>query len=606
MIDINNIARRLDVASTVVIDTETSGLDWRHDVVVGWVLTFSADPKDSFYLPIRHLGGGNLNVNSVEGMIANKFNSRRSLRVIGHNLGFDLMFSRRHGVAYHGPLEDTMINSFLIDERQNSFSLDACCKFMKVQEKKGDALYAHLASKFGGQPVRTQMANFWKLAGDDPLAVDYAVGDGTSTWQLWEKQQSELDAQNLRDIWSVECRVIRVLHHMMWRGVKIDENRLEQVTKTVKRQLELAHSKLPKDFNEKAPSQLKEYFIRANTTNWPLTEKGNPSFPEEWLLTTEPGRNIVAARKLRHLDNSFLTPLKKHHLFKGRVHTTYNQTRGEEFGTVTGRLSSSNPNLQQVHKRNKELGALFRSIFVPDDGMKWGSADYSQIEPRLLAHYAQCKVLLNGYRADPPIDAHSAVAKAANIDRESGKRLNQALITGAGNRKAAMMLNRPMDEAMRIVGAYFASMPEIKKLQSRASNVLLTRGYIRSLGGRRARLDDPRFAYRAVNRLLQCSNADILKRALADIGEYLMAQGDSVHLLNNVHDALDYQFPDGQRQQYEHALKTMCEVAGPDKPYNMSVPLTIEVDEGDNWAEATWGRVAVKETFDRMETKYDA
>src|SRR5262249_6689865 len=158
-------------------------------------------------------------------------------------------------------------------------------------------------------------------------------------------------------------------------------------------------------------------------------------------------------------------PLIEEHMIDGRVHTTFNQTKGENYGTVTARLSSTAPNMQAVHKRNVLLGSLFRSIFIPDHGMLMTAADYNQCEPRLLAHFAEVQTLLNGYLSDPPIDAHTSVAQSAGIDRQSGKTLNQALLTGAGEAKAALMLGKPAAEAEEIVRAYFRSMPEIKPFQ---------------------------------------------------------------------------------------------------------------------------------------------
>lgn len=620
MIDLNQIAQRIDDAKELVIDVETTGLDWKRDHSVGYVLTFSADPADSIYLPIRHGGGGNLNPDQTLAMLRRHL-CRPTLHTIGFSYGFDLKFMHRDSVEVTGPLEDAQINAYLIDENQRSFALDACCITMKVQEKKGEELYKHLAGRFGGPPGRKQMGNYWKLAGDDPIAVDYAVGDGTSTWQLRDAQLPWIEAQGLTEIWQIENRCIRTLHRMMVRGVRIDEERLAQVRQIIQRQLAQVRHRLPSGFNENAPTQLKQIFTEADITDWPMTapsrthQNGIPSFAEHWLVTTPLGRDIVAVRKLSHLENSFLRPLAERHLWHGRVHTTYNQTRGEERGTITGRLSSSEPNLQQVNKRDPVLGSLFRSIFIPEPGHIFGSADYSQIEPRLLAHFAQIRILIEGYMSDPPVDAHSAVAIAANIPRQAGKQLNQALLTGAGRRKAALMLNRPQAEADRIVDDYFRAMPELNKnspavpghggFQQYATGVMERRGYIKSLMGRRSREPNKNFAYRALNRILQLTNADILKRSLAEIDEYLVAQGDTTFLLNNVHDNLDFSYHPDNHQVYQRALAMMIEDYGPGAKFDLTVPLTIEVDEGANWAEASYGIGTVRDAFAEMGGDYD-
>jgi DNA polymerase-1 len=620
MIDLSWIASRIDAAKELVIDTETTGLDWKNDRTVGYVLTFSGNPADSHYLPIRHGGGGNLDPDKTLAMLRRHL-SRPDLRTIGFSYSFDLKFMHRDDVEIRGPLEDAQINAYLIDENQRSFTLEACCIAMKVQEKKGEELYKRLAGRFGGTPDRKQMQHYWKLAGDDAVAVDYAVGDGTSTWQLRDAQLPEIASQNLTGIWEIENRCIRVLHRMMVRGVRIDEERLDQVRRMIKQRMEQARRRLPPGFNENAPTQLKQIFTDASLTNWPMTApskmhpNGIPSFAEHWLLTTPLGRDIVTVRKLSHLENAFLRPMAERHLWNGRVHTSYNQTRGEQYGTVTGRLSSSDPNLQQVNKRDPILGSLFRSIFIPEEGHVWGSPDYSQIEPRLLAHFAQVKVLIEGYMSDPPIDAHSAVALAANIPRQAGKQLNQALLTGCGRRKAALMLNRPQAEADQIVNDYFEAMPELNKnspavpgnggFQSYATGVMEQRGYIKSLMGRRSREPNPNFAYRALNRILQTSNADILKRSMAEIDEYLMAQGDTTFLLNNVHDSLDFSYHPDNQQVYQRALVMMTEDYGPGQKFDLTVPLALEVDEGANWAEASYGLGQVRDAFREMGSDYD-
>ena len=225
-------------------------------------------------------------------------------------------------------------------------------------------------------------------------------------------------------------------------------------------------------------------------------------------------------------------------------------------------------------------------------------------EPRLLAHFGQVKVLIDGYLADPPVDAHSAVATAANIDRQSGKTLNQALITGAGERKAASMLGRPIQEANAIVSAYFAKMPEIKPLQKKVENVWIQRGFIRSLLGRRCRLDDVRFAYKGLNRVLQVGNADVIKKAMCEVDEYLISEGDATHLLNSVHDALDFQYHPDLEHQYRRSLEIMQDFGPTGQSVFVSVPLIVDEKSGDSWAEATYGKEVVEEQFRKAGARY--
>lgn len=601
------IERRIKEVKVLVIDEETDGLDWKRNKSIGHVLAFGPAPDDSIYLPIAHTGGGNLDRSKVNGAIISGLKANPGIRLVNHNVAFDLKFMDKEGLHHFlfGPIEDTMINACLIDERQRSFSLDGCATFAGVQSKKGTELYEYLASKFGGEPNKDQMQHFHRLAGDDPMAVMYAKGDGTTTYQLWQTQQIELDAQDLRQPWEIECRVIRVLHRMTSRGVRIDEERLAQVRKIVLARMEKLAATLPKNFNVKAPSQMIKFFTSHGITDWPLTPKGNPSFAEEWLETNEPGQRIVGVRKLRHLDNSFIVPLQEKHIWEGRVHTTFNQTRGEKFGTITYRLSSNDPNLQQVHKRDSLLGSVYRSVFVPDKGKVMGTADYRQIEPCLLAHYGEVKVLLNGYLADDPIDAHSAVAISVfgpnftKEEREKAKRINQAILTGAGKDKIATMVGG--ERAGGLVDDYHRAMPEIKAIQKNSAKIMQSKGYVRCLLGHRSRLDDK--SYVALNRLLQVGNAGILKKSMADIDEYYASEGDRVHLLLNIHDDLVTQFAEEDRAIYNEGLR-MMEDFGPGKSVHVDVPIRVDARDGRNWAEATYGLETVKKKWEEMGGKY--
>lgn len=614
---LDEIERRIVGSPCMVIDVETSGLDWKTDYICGWVLGFGPRPEDSTYVPVRHAINNYVTPDKMIRLMKTAVRRNPTIKVVGFAMGFDLKFMAKAGLhfdEFHSPFEDAQINAFLLDELRRSFSLDACAREAGVTEKKGDNLYNHLARKFGGEPNRDQMGNFHKLPGDDFYAVDYALGDSQSTWELWKRQQRDLDDQDLRNIWDIECRCIRAITRMEYLGVRVDEEQLERVSKLVDRAIKRNSKGLPDDI--RSPKQMVKLFTdRGHKGEWETTEKGNPSFTESWMADHPLGKIVLAQRKLTNLRDSFLNPMRERHLHNGRVHTTFNQTRGEEYGTITGRLSSSQPNLQQVPKRNPLMGPVFRSIFIPDDGMIFAEDDLNQCEPRLLAHYGEVEVLIDGYLSDPPIDAHSAVAIAGfgydpkdssienKIKRGYGKTLNQALLTGAGNTKAAAMLGIPMQDALRIVNAYFKQMPEIKTLQNESSGVFRSRGYLTSLLGRRMRLDDIRFAYRATNRLLQTGNADMLKLMVARVDELLVAEKaqDRINLLLNIHDSLVFQFKPEGRKLHDRAIEIMKDFGPNGQSTYLMVPMEVESGEGPNWAVASYGDADVKRAFKELQ-----
>lgn len=631
---LQEVLNRLSASETKLVasDVETSGLDWRHNHIVGYVVTFSPKPQDSFYIPVRHKDGGNIGgqkgpqtstgwdgKTSKGEQLLLKAMDRPGLTRFGHNMSFDLKFESRCGVKLEcDRYEDTILNEPLLNEFAK-FSLEQCALRHGVQGKKSADMVAYLRRMFPEiKSDREAMGHYWRLSGADRMAIEYAEGDGTTTWQLRDKQMVEIGREeewrgstipSLERVWDVESRLLPILTRMSLTGIKIDEEYLHGTIAGVSHRIDEGMEKFQKacgrtDISIWTANDLIPYLEANGATDWPLTPKTRkPSIKEEWLKTHPAGKAIITMRQLTMLRDSFLIPMRDTHLWNGRVHTNFNQLRNDDFGTVTGRLSSNDPNLQQIHKHNVELGKLLRTAFLSDYG-KWGSVDYSQIEPRLLAYYARCKVLLNAYKTDPRADAHTEVTRAMAGPRwdtmtkderkamrnERGKRVNQTLVTGGGKGVIVAKYGVAPEEVDKLWNDYFRAMPEIKVLQKQASDVMKRRGYVVSLLGRKARLRDPDKSYVAVNRLLQCGNADILKLKMVEVGEYLRkeAPGEPIDLLINCHDAIDFQFDESTRHHYERCTDIMTDF-GPDSAMPLDLPIVLDKGEGSNWAEATYG-----------------
>lgn len=594
MVDSDYIQRALTAfraAPEVVYDTETTGLDWKRDKVVGHVLTVGPRPDETFYLPVRHAGGGNVEQpDAVEREIAD-IAKDPAKRWCGHHLKFDLHMAANHGIRIGGPLECTQVNAALIDENEGS-SLDACCLRAKVVAKKGQAIYEHLAKMFGGEAKREQMANFHKTAGDDPVIVEYATGDGTSTWQLREWQQGELDAQDLRLVWGVERRVIRTLFHMERHGVKIDEGRLAWLETEVERRYQEALGQFPDDFNPRAPSKVRAWMEQHGVTNWPTTQasrlfpNGQPSFPEEWLVLSEPGRAIVNLRKLATVKSSFINPMKERHLFNGRVYTNFNQLASDEYGVVTGRLSSNDPNLQQVPKRDKVIAPLFRSIFVPEIGHKWYVNDFYQQDIVVFAHYTRAAKVIEGYKQEPPVDLHQTVADWLGVERDpTAKRMNLGMLNGMGVEKLAKKVGIPIDEARRHLFKYNAEFPEAREFRRGAEDAAKERGYVFTLLKRRRHFPNRAFAHKAGSAIVQGGSADLTKLKMVEVDEYFRSENKDATLLIQIHDDLDVTCGDPDAMKEAQRIMTAF---GPDDVIKLRLPMRVDVGVGDNWAEATF------------------
>lgn len=592
----------------IAYDTETSGVVWQKNFPVGYVVT---NEQHSVYIPVRHGGGGNLpgakilpeesegewDIHPFEMELAKAFDDRRRLnyRTVGHNLKFDCHFSANAGIMLGRNLSCTQNTECLLDEYAKSFSLSSCASRHKVEAKKGEPMYEHLASLFGGSPVQSQMGNYWKTSGTDKMAVEYAEGDGTSTFQLYHAQLKGVTApdrngRTLETVFQLENDLIWTLFRMERKGIKVDVEYLEELRVEIKKKVKEASEALPKDLNLRSPVQMREYVEKvAGRTDWPKTGKGNPSFTEKYLSTFPEGKLIVDLRKWTNLDNSFISPLLENHVHNGRVHTQFNQNKADDYGTISGRLSSSHPNMQQIPKHNKELGKLFRRGFVADEGYVFYEADWSQAEPRLFTHYSREPVLVEGYSSDPPRDMHQVVADMFQKDRgTTAKRMNMGMLTGMYPKSFAGHMDLPLDEATELWERWFKLFPGIKDFQDMAKKVIMSRGHVTTLLGRRGRMENRRLAYKAVSKIIQGGQADMAKYKLIEIDTYLeQEEGDIAHLLAAVHDSFVGQYPEDDSKIISNVLKILEDVQGP--PFNLLVPFKADFGKGDNWAEATYG-----------------
>jgi DNA polymerase-1 len=377
------------------------------------------------------------------------------------------------------------------------------------------------------------------------------------------------------------------------RGVKVDEQQLDYVRKLIDTKISESKAVIPENLNVRSPVQMEKLMRDAGHTNWPLTAKGRPSFPETWLETFELGQKIVAVKKYTNLKNSFIEGQIMNHLHKGRIHTTFNQLKMDDYGTVTGRLSASEPNLQQVPKRNKELAKMFRTIFVPDDGYIWSANDYKQQEFVVFAHYSESAKLIEGYNQDPPVDMHSACSGLMGVERDLAKQLNLGKLYWMGIPKLADKLKISVMDAGQLSRSWDDALPEASIFRYNAKSVAESRitpsqfGYVRSILGRRRRYKDIGYSYQAANAIIQMSSADITKLKMVEIDDLFIESNEEAQLLLQVHDELDWQFPIGGTALNEKALGVMQNFQE-GQPIVLRARLGVDHSAGKNWSEATF------------------
>jgi DNA polymerase I-like protein with 3'-5' exonuclease and polymerase domains len=569
----------------IAYDTETTGLTIK-DRICGHVIT---NDKYSIYVPLRHEGGGNVpNAEEFERELDGAFRARSRLgfRTVGHNLGFDLRFTLRHGIVLGSPLEDTMINEAIISDITQGYSLEECCIRHGVTPKKGAELYAELARRFGGLPEKKQMGNFWRLEGDHPLVVDYATGDGISTLELWAKQQRILDGDEIRAPWKLECDLLPYVARMHNRGLKIDPEYSQKVVVDVDEAIKEASKVFVPGFNARSPKSVEALF-RANgftDERFAKTDNGAFSFTEKWLETNDIGQAILTVRRLEKARDSFIAPLIDTHNVNGRVHPILNQSKSDDYGVAGVRFSCSEPNLQAFPKRNIEVGRVVRRLVVPDEGFVFEEADAKQQEPRLFTHYSGDPVLTEGYR-NGTMDIHDRASQILNLDREVAKRLSMGMLTMMSPPTLSGHMRWPLERARAAHSAFLSdAFPKIGQFQQLAVQTFKRRGYVKTILGRRAYCDNPRFAYRAVSRIIQNVGGEHLKLSLLRACQYEDVYPDKVQMLLTIHDSLLWQRDPGH--EVAELIGIVEHVADELK---LSVPIPFGLGSGPDWARASYG-----------------
>jgi DNA polymerase I-like protein with 3'-5' exonuclease and polymerase domains len=550
------------------------------------------------YFPIRHEGGGNLDEGLVLRWLRNTLSSEKR-EVIFHNSLYDVGWLRREGVDVKGKILDTIVAAPLVNENRYSYSLDNLGEFY-CNEKKDESLLQNAALAFGVNPKSEMYKLHAKYVGP------YGEQDAVLTLKLWKKLKLEIAEQNLEKILDMECRLIPLLLEMRWRGVRVDEEKAD----TISKQLSLKEQKIMVEIKRQYGSEVNlwanaslQSIFEKNKIWFPRTAKGMPSFQRDWLEghDHELPQLIVKARKLNKARTTFIDKMIKDHCFNGRIHAEAHAMRNDRGGTVSGRFSYSNPNLQQVPARDPEIGNLIRSLFIPEEGCQWGVFDYSQQEPRLTVHYADQMKLTGAQDAvklytEENADFHQIVADMANIPRKQAKTINLGLSYGMGKEKLIKELGIDDTEAESLFQQYHANVPFIRALQDQCARVAMDRGYIKTFAGRRCRFDlwesryertlplpleeakekygdnlKRSYTYKALNRLIQGSAADMTKLAMLGLWE----EGIVPHL--QVHDEVDISIENTEQANTVARIMENC--------VELAVPLLVDMELGTSWGE---------------------
>ena len=595
----------------VAIDLETKdsnlltlGPGWtRKD---GYVIGVAVAAGDSaWYFPVAHKSG-NMSKNSVYKWLQ-KICDDEKITKIFHNALYDLGWLRAEGIEVKGKIIDTMIAAPLLDENRKWYNLNSLARDY-LGEFKNEKLLKSAAEEFGVDPK----SGMWQLP---PRYVGtYAEQDALITLKLWESLSPKITQQECTSIFQLETDLLPVLFEMETKGVRVDVEKAHET----KKKLTKIEKSLIQDIVKETGVTVEPWVATSiakvfDSVGLPYsrTEKsGSPMFTKQFLTNcSHPiAKKIIKIREINKANTTFVDTILEHS-HNGRIHCDFHSLRSDGGGTVTGRFSSSNPNLQQIPARDPEIKKLIRGLFIPEDGCKWGSFDYASQEPRWLVHYcatltgvdrhSQIDDVVKMYH-EGNADFHQMVADMANIPRKQAKTVNLGLMYGMGKAKLANVMDIDAQEASELLVRYAEKVPFLKSLSDKAMDRAASTGVIRTWLGRKCRFDmyEPvsygfnkalpmeqaikeygskgrirrAYTYKALNRLIQGSSADQTKRAMVDC----FKEGLCPTL--TVHDELCFNISSKEQSDKIIEIMTTC-IPG------LKIPFEVDAELGNNWGE---------------------
>jgi DNA polymerase I-like protein with 3'-5' exonuclease and polymerase domains len=617
--------------SHVAIDLETkdpglksmgSGAIRGHGNIVGIAVAVEGW---SAYYPIAHEGGGNMDKDKVMAWIK-EVCAAPNIKLF-HNAMYDVCWLRAAGVKIYGKIIDTMVMASLLDENRLWYTLNSIA-FDKLGKTKNETALNEAAQSWGIDPK----SEMYKLPA--MYVGNYAEKDAQLTLELYTVLNKDIQLNKLNNIFELETDLFPCLIDMKFKGVRVDIEKAQQVKRQLVKQENELLLKIKQETGIEpqiwAAKNIAEIFDKREL-KYERTEKSSaPSFTKNFLSEhKDPIVQMIAkAREINKAHTTFIdTILKFTH--KGRIHADINPIRSDQGGTVTGRFSYANPNLQQIPARNKELGPMIRSLFLPEVDHKWGCFDYSQQEPRLVVHFAAENDLIKNDKSikeiiqkfkNNDVDFHKIVADMAGISRDQAKTINLGLFYGMGKAKLQAELGlSTKNEAEELFNQYHESVPFVKQLMLATINEVndSETGSIKTILGRQCRFNKwevnifkrgtmntlfntkeeaqaqfikewvemypaaikekiiPKvkrsLTYKALNKLIQGSAADMTKKAMLD----LYKEGIVPHI--QIHDELDISVID------DNQAKKIVEIM--EGAVTLAIPNKVDYESGKTWGD---------------------
>lgn len=609
---------RIPQGETIALDYETTGLRyWLPDFRVFGVAIAVGDPcsnMQSWYWDVRDTPGV---VDWLRDLLPGR-------KVVAQNAQYEVQCSRVLGIDPRSiDWYCTMVNECLIDEHHLTYDLASIARYRGIASEKATIL-EQIRTSMGWGTIREVLERLSEVP--PAMVARYGASDASDALQIYIKQHDEIVAQGLQRVSTMEMRLLPVLAEMSWGGIRVDLEGAHKAIPLLDDQEGILQHEINEitggKFNVNSSPQVRAFFKPEpiNKYQWRLIDgtlvgptKGgtNPSLDQHVMREIKHplAAKILALRKTIKLRDTFL----RGHVIgsadgEGYVHTQFNQTRNDEdAGTITGRMSSVDPALQQITKRDKINAAILRSKFLADPDEEWFCTDYSQVDFRCAAHLINDPAIIGAYALDPSLDYHQVVSDMTSIPRNAAytgapntKQINLGLAFGAGAGKLAFMMGmpyeiyefrkkmayRPGQEATDIFDLYHKKLPGVKTFMKQAEAVAKTTGYVRTALGRRLRF--PTGAHKAAGLLYQAYAADLHKLGLIAIDDAIRKERLPARLMMSCHDEAGISMrPDEEVKRILMAEYTNFNSES--SAVRMRVPITASGDFGPNWYEASKG-----------------
>ena len=595
----------------IAIDLETRdpnittlGPGWCRDD--GYVIGYAVAAGDFVgYYPVRH-EDGNLPEKLVVNWLKKQLATPKIEKVM-HNAMYDLGWLRWAGIEVQGPIIDTMIAAPLLNENRRFYNLNSLTGEY-LGEYKNEKMLRAAAAMYHVDPK----SDMWRLP--SKFVGSYAEQDAAVTLRLWDRLRVDIKQDEVTSIFELESSLLPVLLEMKTKGVRVDIDGAEKIQKDLqireKKLLEEIRADTGVTVEPWAAASVAKAFDALGLKYHRTEGTDAPSFTKQFLSNhSHPiAKKIVKLREFNKANTTFVETILEHSC-NGRIHCDFNPLRSDEGGTVTGRFSSSHPNLQQIPARDPEIKSMIRGLFLPEEGTQWGSFDYASQEPRWLAHYC---AQLTGVHRHPQIDSvidmyhegnadfHQMVADLADITRKEAKTVNLGIMYGMGRKKLAGVMDIDEIEAKALLEKYHERVPFVKGIADLAADTASKNGSIRTWLGRKCRFDmwEPRsfgfnkamkleeaikeyggkgmirraFTYKALNKLIQGSSADQTKKAMVD------CHAEGLTPMLTVHDELCFSVESQEQSDKIVEIMSTC-VPG------LKVPFEVDAELGKNWGE---------------------